>query len=79
MLQGLTEIAARHGMRLPASLALAGKAFAQMQLAAAELDPALDPVSVAGRFLIAERVRSVCATGSTRNARSTTRRSSRFG
>ena len=32
VLQGITEIAARHDMRLPASLALTGKALAQMQL-----------------------------------------------
>ena len=38
-------------VRLPASLALTGKALAQMQLATAALDPTLDPFSVAGRFL----------------------------
>jgi ubiquinone biosynthesis protein len=52
MLEGLTEIAARHGVRLPASLALTGKAFAQMQLAVAELDPTLDPFSPVGGFLL---------------------------
>jgi predicted unusual protein kinase regulating ubiquinone biosynthesis (AarF/ABC1/UbiB family) len=52
MLQGLTEIAARHGVRLPASLALTGKAFAQMQLAVAELDPTLDPFAPVGGFLL---------------------------
>jgi len=51
MLQGLSEIATRHDVRLPASLALTGKALAQMQLAAADLDPALDPFDVVGRFL----------------------------
>jgi predicted unusual protein kinase regulating ubiquinone biosynthesis (AarF/ABC1/UbiB family) len=51
ILQGITEISARHGARVPASLALSGKAFAQMQLATAELDPSLDPFSVAGPFL----------------------------
>ena len=34
ILQGITEIAARHDVRLPAELALTGKALAQMQLAA---------------------------------------------
>jgi ubiquinone biosynthesis protein len=61
VLQGITGIAAQHGVRRPASLALTGKALAQMQLAAAELDPSLDPFSVAGRFfvrLLAERVRA---------------------
>jgi ubiquinone biosynthesis protein len=52
MLEGLTEIASRHGVRLPASLALTGKAFAQMQLAVAELDPTLDPFAPVSGFLI---------------------------
>ena len=51
LLQQLTEISVRHQVRLPSSLALVGKAFGQMQLAAAELDPSLDPFSVAGQFL----------------------------
>jgi predicted unusual protein kinase regulating ubiquinone biosynthesis (AarF/ABC1/UbiB family) len=51
VLQEITEIAIRHDVRLPASLALTGKALAQMQLATAELDPTLDPFSVAGQFL----------------------------
>jgi predicted unusual protein kinase regulating ubiquinone biosynthesis (AarF/ABC1/UbiB family) len=51
VLQGITEIASRHGVRLPASLALTAKALAQMQLATAELDPELDPFSVVGGFL----------------------------
>jgi ubiquinone biosynthesis protein len=60
LLEGLTEIGVRHRMRLPASLALAGKAFGQMQLAVAQLDPELDPFSVVNAFLmrgIVERVR----------------------
>jgi predicted unusual protein kinase regulating ubiquinone biosynthesis (AarF/ABC1/UbiB family) len=52
VLQDLTEISTRHEIRLPASLALTGKALAQMQLAAAELDPELDPLSVASRFFV---------------------------
>src|SRR5438477_11240396 len=51
IMQGLTEIASRHGVRLPAALALVGKALAQMQLTAAELDPELDPFSVVGGFV----------------------------
>jgi hypothetical protein len=39
-------------VRLPAPLVLTGKAMAQMQLAACELDPELDPFSVVGRFLL---------------------------
>ncbi len=52
MLEGLTEIAVRRGVKLPASLALTGKAFAQMQLAVAELDPTLDPFAPVGGFLV---------------------------
>jgi len=52
ILQEITEISIRHDVRLPASLALTGKALAQMQLATAELDPTLDPFSVAGSFLV---------------------------
>src|SRR5204862_7294115 len=51
IMQALTEIASRHGVRLPAALALVGKALAQMQLTAAELDPELDPFSVVGGFV----------------------------
>ncbi len=52
ILQEITEMSIRHGVRLPASLALTGKALAQMQLAVAELDPTLDPLSVAGEFMM---------------------------
>jgi predicted unusual protein kinase regulating ubiquinone biosynthesis (AarF/ABC1/UbiB family)/nucleotide-binding universal stress UspA family protein len=52
VLQEMTEISLRHGVPLPASLTLTGKALAQMQLAAAQLDPELDPFEVAGKFLM---------------------------
>ena len=58
-LQGLTEISTRHRVRLPASLALTGKALAQMQLTASELDPELDPLSVASRFMLRSLVTRV--------------------
>jgi ubiquinone biosynthesis protein len=51
MLDALIEIAARHGVRLPGSLAMTGKAFSQMQLAVGELDPTLDPFSAVSGFL----------------------------
>ncbi|MFL5936843.1 MAG: AarF/UbiB family protein [Gaiellaceae bacterium] len=51
MLDGMIRIAAAHGIRLPASLALSGKAFGQVQLAIAELDPSLNPFQVVGDFL----------------------------
>jgi predicted unusual protein kinase regulating ubiquinone biosynthesis (AarF/ABC1/UbiB family) len=52
ILQEITEISIRHDVPLPASLALTGKAMAQMQLATAELDPELDPFEVAGSYLM---------------------------
>ncbi len=52
ILQQMTEISLRHGVPLPASLTLTGKALAQMQLATAALDPELDPFDVAGSFLM---------------------------
>jgi ubiquinone biosynthesis protein len=60
ILQEVTEIAIRHDVALPASLALTAKALSQMQLATAELDPTLDPFAVAGTFLtrgLVERIR----------------------
>jgi ubiquinone biosynthesis protein len=50
MLEQLTEISVRHHVRLPASLAMVGKAFGQMQSTVAQLDPTLDPFSVAEAF-----------------------------
>ncbi|HLG74692.1 MAG TPA: AarF/UbiB family protein [Chloroflexota bacterium] len=50
LIQRMMEISASHQLRLPAGLALAGKAFGQMQLAATSLDPTLDPFAVASRF-----------------------------
>jgi len=61
VLQEMTEIALRHEVPLPASLTLTGKALAQMQLAAAELDPTLDPFDVAGRFLMRTVIRGMGA------------------
>ena len=61
VLQEMTEISLRHGVPLPASLALTGKALAQMQLAAAQLDPELDPFDVAGKFLMRNVVKDMGA------------------
>lgn len=52
LLQEMSAIAFRHGVPLPASLTLAAKALAQVQLATASLDPKLDPYDVAGKFLM---------------------------
>jgi ubiquinone biosynthesis protein len=60
MLEEMADIGARHRIQLPAALALSGKAFGQMQLAVAELDPTLDAFSVVGNFLlrsVGERLR----------------------
>ena len=61
LLQQLTEISVRHRIRLPSSLALIGKAFGQMQLAAAQLDPSIDPFSVAGSFYLRQLAGSMRA------------------
>ncbi|MFP5483628.1 MAG: universal stress protein, partial [Gammaproteobacteria bacterium] len=52
LLQEMSAVSLRHGVPLPASLTLATKALAQVQLATAELDPALDPYDVAGKYLM---------------------------
>ena len=52
LLQEMSTIAFRYGVPLPASLTLAAKALAQVQLATARLDPKLDPYDVAGKFLM---------------------------
>ncbi|MBX3319581.1 MAG: universal stress protein [Nitrospira sp.] len=52
LLQEMSAIGFRHGVPLPASLTLATKALAQVQLATADLDPKLDPYEVAGKFLM---------------------------
>ena len=60
MLDEMIELAAKHGIRLPAALAMTGKAFTQMQLAVAELDPTLDPFSAISGFMFSglrERLR----------------------
>ncbi|HEX9259420.1 MAG TPA: AarF/UbiB family protein [Acidimicrobiales bacterium] len=51
ILQEMTVIALRHGVALPTDLVLTAKALAQVQLAAATLDPTLDPLAVAGTFI----------------------------
>jgi ubiquinone biosynthesis protein len=61
ILQEMTEISLRFGVPLPASLALTGKALAQMQLATAQLDPDLDPFEVAGKFLMRSLLRGMGA------------------
>ena len=62
ILQEMSAVSLRHGVPLPASLTLAVKALAQVQLATAELDPALDPYDVAGKFLTRWLVKRMGAT-----------------
>jgi len=50
LLQEITELAVRQDVQVPAALALAAKAMSQMQLAAAQLDPTLNPLEVARSF-----------------------------
>ena len=50
LLNQLTEISVRHGVPLPSSLVMVGKALAQVQLTVADLAPELDPLAEAGRF-----------------------------
>ncbi len=52
LLQEMSAIAFRHGVPMPASLTLAAKALAQVQLATAALDPKLNPYDIAGKFLM---------------------------
>ncbi len=59
MFQELTGISLRHNVPIPASLALAGKAFSQMQQVAAELDPTLDPFSTAESFVLRNTVKQL--------------------
>ncbi|MDQ3911187.1 MAG: AarF/UbiB family protein [Actinomycetota bacterium] len=59
ILQEVTEISVRRNVRVPASLALMGKAFGQMQLATSELDPGLDLFSVAESFVLRNTIRQL--------------------
>jgi ubiquinone biosynthesis protein len=59
ILQEVTEISVRRNVRVPASLTLTGKAFAQMQSAAAELDPNLDLFAVAESFVMRNTLRQL--------------------
>ena len=62
ILQEMSAVSLRHGVPLPASLTLAIKALAQVQLATADLDPTLDPYDVAGKFLTRWVVKRMGAT-----------------
>jgi ubiquinone biosynthesis protein len=59
VLQEMLDLAFRHGVPIPASLALTVKALAQMQSVAAQLDPNVDPFEAAGRFITRSTMRHV--------------------
>jgi predicted unusual protein kinase regulating ubiquinone biosynthesis (AarF/ABC1/UbiB family) len=59
LLQEVTEISVRQRVRVPAALTLAGKAFAQMQLVVAELDPSVDPFKAASAFVLKSTLRQL--------------------
>jgi ubiquinone biosynthesis protein len=61
LLQDVTQISVRNRVRVPATLTLMGKAFAQMQLVASDLDPTLDPFSVAQQFVMRSTLRQLRA------------------
>ena len=52
LLNELTAISVRHGVPLPASIAMVGKALAQVELTVSELAPDLDPLAEAGRYFV---------------------------
>jgi ubiquinone biosynthesis protein len=66
ILTGMARIAAHHGVRMPASFALAGKALAQVQLTAGQLDPDLQPVELIGRFVTHRLTRDLARYGDPR-------------
>ena len=61
ILQEVTEISVRRNVRVAASLTLTGKAFGQMQMVAAELDPDLDLFSVAESFVLRNTLRQLAS------------------
>jgi ubiquinone biosynthesis protein len=52
LLNDLTEISVRHGVPLPASLVMVGKALGQVQLTVAQLEPGIDPIEEASKFFV---------------------------
>jgi ubiquinone biosynthesis protein len=61
LLQDMLEVAFRHGVPVSASVALTAKALAQMQSAATLLDPNVDPLAIAGRFIARSAMRNLLA------------------
>ena len=52
LLNQLTALSVRHGVPLPSSIAMVGKALAQVELTVSELAPDLDPIEEAGRYFV---------------------------
>ena len=61
VLQEMFEVSLRHGVALPASLTLTAKTLSQMQGAASQMAPELDPFDIAGRFLMRSLLRKIVA------------------
>ncbi|HEY3496584.1 MAG TPA: AarF/UbiB family protein, partial [Polyangiaceae bacterium] len=61
VLQELMAISFRHGIALPPALSMAAKSLSQMHAITSELDPALDPFEVSGRFLMGWLLRRTIA------------------
>ncbi len=59
LLEEMTQISVRHHVGLPASLALVGKAFGQVQSTVAALDPTVDPFTVAEAFYLRQLATSL--------------------
>ncbi len=61
LLDQLTDISIRHGVPLPSSLVMVGKAIAQVQLSVVQLAPELDPLAEAGRFFVRSLARRLAS------------------
>jgi predicted unusual protein kinase regulating ubiquinone biosynthesis (AarF/ABC1/UbiB family)/nucleotide-binding universal stress UspA family protein len=61
VLNDLTELSVRHGVPLPSSLVMVGKALAQVQLTVSELEPTIDPMDEASRFFVSSITRRLAA------------------
>jgi predicted unusual protein kinase regulating ubiquinone biosynthesis (AarF/ABC1/UbiB family) len=59
LLNRLTDLSLRHGVPLPASLVMVGKAVGQVQLTVSEIAPEIDPLAEAARFFSRSLLRRV--------------------
>ena len=82
VMEGLARAAARHGLRPPAALLLAGKALGQAQATAVALDPDLDPIelieSVLRRRMLARLIEHARPQAAAQDLIAATRRAERL-